>query len=60
MRLAVGHLADRIRGGGPIIGTWPDLNFDLSFAQRVDLQRRLSRLGFETGGSRWPFRRQNL
>ncbi len=49
--LAVGHLADRIRGGGPIVGTWPDLNFDLSFAQRVDLQRRLSRLGFETGGS---------
>jgi membrane-bound lytic murein transglycosylase B len=49
--LAVGHLADRIRGGGPIVSTWPDLNFDLSFAQRVDLQRRLSRLGFETGGS---------
>lgn len=49
--LAVGHLADRIRGGGPIVGTWPDLNFDLSFAQRVDLQRRLSRLGFETGGA---------
>jgi membrane-bound lytic murein transglycosylase B len=49
--LAVGHLADRIRGGGPIVGTWPELNFDLSFSQRVDLQRRLSRLGFETGGS---------
>ena len=49
--LAVGHLADRIRGGGPIVGTWPDLNFDLSFAQRVDLQKRLSRLGFETGGA---------
>ncbi len=49
--LAVGHLADRIRGSGPIIGTWPDLDFDLSFAQRVELQKRLSRLGFETGGS---------
>ena len=49
--LAVGHLADRIRGGGPIVGTWPDLDFDLSFAQRVDLQKRLSRLGFETGGA---------
>jgi membrane-bound lytic murein transglycosylase B len=49
--LAVGHLADRIRGGGPFVGTWPDLNFDLSFAQRVELQKRLSRLGFETGGS---------
>lgn len=49
--LAVGHLADRVRGGGPIVGTWPDLNFDLSFAQRVELQKRLSRLGFETGGA---------
>ena len=49
--LAVGHLADRIRGLGPFVGKWPDLNFDLSFTQRVDLQRRLSRLGFETGGS---------
>ena len=49
--LAVGHLADRIRGQGPFVGSWPDLNFDLNFAQRVDLQRRLSRLGFETGGS---------
>ncbi|HLA03309.1 MAG TPA: lytic murein transglycosylase, partial [Aestuariivirga sp.] len=49
--LAVGHLADRVRGSGPFVGTWPDLNFDLSFAQRVELQKRLSRLGFETGGS---------
>ena len=49
--IAVGHLGDRIRGGGPIVGVWPDLDFDLSFAQRVDLQRRLSRLGFETGGA---------
>ena len=49
--LAVGHLADRIHGSGPFVGTWPDLDFDLSFAQRVEIQKRLSRLGFETGGS---------
>lgn len=49
--LAVGHLADRIRGGGPFVGNWPEVNFDLSFAQRVEIQKRLSRLGFETGGS---------
>ncbi|HEX7108829.1 MAG TPA: lytic murein transglycosylase [Aestuariivirga sp.] len=49
--LAVGHLADRIGGSGPILGTWPDISYDLSFAQRVELQKRLSRLGFETGGS---------
>ena len=49
--LAVGHLADRIRGQGPFVGSWPDLNFDFSFAQRVEMQKRLLRLGFETGGS---------
>ena len=49
--LAVGHLADRIRGGGPIAAAWPDVNYDLSFEQRVELQRRLSARGFETGGS---------
>jgi membrane-bound lytic murein transglycosylase B len=48
--VAVGHLGDRIRGGGGIIAPWPDVTYDLSFAQRVELQRRLSQLGFETGG----------
>jgi membrane-bound lytic murein transglycosylase B len=47
--LAVGHLADRIRGGGAIVGTWPDTNFDLSYEQRLELQRRLNNLGFDTG-----------
>jgi len=49
--LAVGHLGDRIRGGGPIVASWPDVTYDLSFEQRVELQRRLTGLGFETGGS---------
>ena len=49
--LAVGHLGDRIGGGGPFVGSWPEINVDLTFAQRVDLQKRLSTLGFETGGS---------
>jgi membrane-bound lytic murein transglycosylase B len=49
--LAVSHLADRIRGGGPFVGAWPEVTVDLSFEQRVELQKRLSRLGFETGGS---------
>jgi membrane-bound lytic murein transglycosylase B len=48
--VAVGHLGDRIRGGGPIIAAWPDVTYDLSFEQRVELQRKLSALGFETGG----------
>ena len=49
--LAVGHLGDRIRGKGPFQAAWPDVDFDLSFEQRVALQKRLSALGFETGGS---------
>jgi membrane-bound lytic murein transglycosylase B len=49
--LAVGHLGDRIRGSGPFVGTWPEINVDLSFDQRVELQRRLTKLGFQTGGS---------
>ncbi len=49
--LAVGHLADRIGGGGAFAGSWPSVEFDLSFAQRVELQKRLSGLGFETGGA---------
>lgn len=49
--LAVGHLGDRIRGRGPILASWPDADFDLSFEQRVELQKRLNALGFETGGT---------
>jgi membrane-bound lytic murein transglycosylase B len=49
--LAVGHLGDRIRGQGPFQAAWPDVDFDLSFEQRVELQKRLNALGFQTGGS---------
>jgi membrane-bound lytic murein transglycosylase B len=49
--LAVGHLGDRIRGGAAIQAAWPDVSFDLDFNQRVELQKRLSAAGFETGGA---------
>jgi membrane-bound lytic murein transglycosylase B len=49
--LAVGHLADRIRGRGPFVAQWPDVSYDLSFKQRVELQNRLNALGFQTGGN---------
>ncbi len=49
--LAVGHLADRIRGQGEFVAQWPDVNYDLSFKQRVELQNRLNAMGFETGGN---------
>jgi hypothetical protein len=49
--LAVGHLADRIRGMGPFQAAWPDTDFGLSYEQRVELQKRLNAMGFKTGGS---------
>ncbi len=49
--IAVGHLGDRIRGQGPFLGEWPAVNVDLSFKERVEMQKRLSSFGFETGGA---------
>jgi membrane-bound lytic murein transglycosylase B len=49
--IAVGHLGDRIRGDAGIQGSWPVVNFDLSFDERVEMQKRLSAMGFETGGA---------
>jgi membrane-bound lytic murein transglycosylase B len=48
--LGVGHLADRIGGGGPIVGQWPRLYQPLfAEADRMDLQRRLASLGYPVG-----------
>ncbi len=47
--LAIGHLADRIRGGGPFEGDWPRGEQVLSRAERVELQERLSALGLYSG-----------
>jgi membrane-bound lytic murein transglycosylase B len=49
--LAVAHLGDRISGGGEFQGNWPDTGFGLTFEQRVEIQKRLSAQGFDTGGS---------
>ena len=48
--VAVGHLADRIRGMGPIVTPWPDSDYGLSFAQRVEIQNLLYKFGFDPGG----------
>lgn len=45
--LAVGELADRLRGLGPIRAAWPADDFQPSRRQRVALQRRLAALGFK-------------
>ncbi len=49
--LAVGHLGDRIMGGGPIQTPWPRDLRALTQAEGMDLQRRLTDAGFDTGGA---------
>jgi membrane-bound lytic murein transglycosylase B len=49
--VAVGHLGDRIRGGRPFVTAWPDVSYDLSYAQRVEIQKLLYRRGFDPGGT---------
>jgi membrane-bound lytic murein transglycosylase B len=48
--IAVGHLADRLRGLGPIEGGWPLGDRALTFAERQELQRGLTAAGHSTGG----------
>jgi peptidoglycan hydrolase-like protein with peptidoglycan-binding domain len=47
--LAAGHLADRLRGGGPIVQAWPRDERVLSRAERLELQQHLARQGFDVG-----------
>src|SRR5690606_26407155 len=49
--IGVGHLADRLRGGAPIQGSFPPDGAGMSKADRQELQRRLTAAGFDTGGS---------
>ena len=46
--LAVGHLADRILGTGDFVTPWPR-DTALSHSQRVELQARLLRRGYDIG-----------
>lgn len=47
--LSVGHLADRLAGGGAIRAGYPQDPWDMTTAQRTDLQRRLNDAGFQAG-----------
>ena len=48
--LAVGHLADRIIGGGDFVQKWPTDERPLTRAQVKEVQSLLTRRGFSTGG----------
>lgn len=47
--LAIGHLADRLRGGGTFVQDWPRYERVLSRAERLELQQLLARHGFDVG-----------
>ncbi|MDO9411746.1 MAG: lytic murein transglycosylase [Pseudolabrys sp.] len=47
--LAIGHLADRLRGGAPFAQEWPRYERVLTRAERLELQQLLDRHGFDIG-----------
>lgn len=48
--IGVGHLADRIAGGGPLQTPFPPDANGMTKADRQELQERLTALGFDTDG----------
>ena len=47
--LAIGHLADRLRGGPPFAQDWPRYERVLSRTERLELQQLLARHGYDVG-----------
>ena len=47
--LAVGHLADRLRGGPAFSAYWPADERSLASGERQELQQHLARRGFYNG-----------
>jgi hypothetical protein len=48
--IAIAHLADRLRGGGPFVTPWPTDDPGLSRAERRELQQLLVDRGHDIGG----------
>ncbi|MCX7308200.1 MAG: lytic murein transglycosylase [Afipia sp.] len=49
--LAIVHLGDRIQGGGPFVKPFPGSERALTLAELQELQTRLTKAGFDTGGT---------
>jgi membrane-bound lytic murein transglycosylase B len=47
--LAVGHLADRLRGGGELVQSWPVDERPLTAKESAELQRYLAKAGYYSG-----------
>ncbi len=48
--IGVGHLSDRIGGGPAIQANWPRGDRNLRFSEKQEMQRRLTRAGYDTQG----------
>jgi membrane-bound lytic murein transglycosylase B len=48
--IGVGHLADRIKGGPAIQASWPREDRALFAEERIEMQERLTKAGFDPGG----------
>jgi membrane-bound lytic murein transglycosylase B len=49
--LAIVHLGDRLTGGGPFVQPFPGSERTPTLAEVQEIQTRLTRLGFDTGGT---------
>ncbi len=49
--LAIVHCGDRIMGGGPFVQQFPGGERTPTLAELKEIQERLTRLGFDTGGT---------
>jgi peptidoglycan hydrolase-like protein with peptidoglycan-binding domain len=47
--MAIGYLADRLRGGEPFVQLWPRNEPVLSLSERREMQELLQRHGFNVG-----------
>ncbi len=54
--LAIGHLADRLRGGAPFVQAWPRDERVLTLTERYEMQQLLARRGFDIGEPGRPVR----
>ena len=48
--LAIAHLSDRLRGEGPLVKEFPNSERTPTLAEITELQDRLTKAGFDTGG----------
>jgi hypothetical protein len=49
--LSIVHLGDRIMGGGPLVQSFPGGERTPTLAEVQEIQKRLTDLGFDTGGT---------